>query len=230
MFLDPVLERFVEKRPVAVMARLVAQRALDDEWVDRVFEKHAERQYTRELLFSSVFQLMSVVATGLRPSLHAAVQSHPVSVSLAALYEKANHAEPAVLRQLVLGSATRLVPVQEPFCKHRRALLPGYRLRLVDGNHLPASEKRLKPLRKFRGSALPGQMLVVYDPDLDLVVDLQPGEDAHAHELSLLAQVLPRFEAGDVMVADRNFCTTQVFMKLKELVPSSRGFPSTYRS
>ena len=28
MFLDPVLEKFVEKRPVAVMARLVAQRAL----------------------------------------------------------------------------------------------------------------------------------------------------------------------------------------------------------
>src|ERR1700685_2394900 len=121
------------------MARLVAQRALSDEWVDQVFEEYAERQYTRELLFSSVFRLMTVVATGLRPSLHAAAQSQPVSVSLTALYEKANRAEPEVLRQLVGGSAARLIPVQAPLCKHRGALLPGYRLRLVDGNHLPAS-------------------------------------------------------------------------------------------
>ncbi|MEC4720344.1 transposase [Noviherbaspirillum sp. CPCC 100848] len=30
-------------------------------------------------------------------------------------------------------------------------MVPGYKLRIVDGNHLPASEKRLKPLRGFRG-------------------------------------------------------------------------------
>jgi hypothetical protein len=46
----------------------------------------------------------------------------------------------------------------------------------LDGNHLPASEKRLKPLRDFRGAALPGQSLVVYAPELGLVVDVLPAE------------------------------------------------------
>ena len=39
----------------------------------------------------------------------------------------------------------------------------GYRVRIFDGNHLPASDKRLNALRGFRSAALPGQFLVVFD-------------------------------------------------------------------
>ena len=52
------------------------------------------------------------------------------------------------------------------------ACVPGWRVRIVDGNHLPGSQKRLAPLREHRGAALPGHALVVYDPDLAQVVDL----------------------------------------------------------
>lgn len=105
MALDAVLARFVAACPVAVMARLALQRAISTEWVDAVFEAHRERQYTRELLFSTVVDLMGLVALGLRPSLHAAAQramaTGELGVSLPALYEKVNHTEPAVLRTLV---------------------------------------------------------------------------------------------------------------------------------
>jgi hypothetical protein len=40
-----------------------------------LFEQHRQRQYTRELLFSTVVDLMALVALGLRPSLHAAAQA-----------------------------------------------------------------------------------------------------------------------------------------------------------
>ena len=43
-------------------------------WVDEVFEAHRQRQYPRELLFSTVVELMSLVSLGLRPSLHAAAR------------------------------------------------------------------------------------------------------------------------------------------------------------
>jgi hypothetical protein len=79
-------------------------------------------------------------------------------------------------------------------------LAPGYRTRILDGNHLPASQKRLGPLRDFRGAALPGQSLVVYDPDLDLIVDLEPGEDGHAQERTMLPAVLAR--TGEQEVAE----------------------------
>ncbi len=120
-----------------------------------VFEAHRQRQYARELLFSTVVELTTLVSLGLRPSLHAAARQMPsLPVSLASLHDKVNHTEPGVLRALVRGSAERLAPVMATL--GTPASLPGWRLRVLDGNHLPASEKRLLPLRALRGAALPG--------------------------------------------------------------------------
>ena len=71
-------------------------------------------------------------------------------------------------------------------------------MRVLDGNHLAASQKRLKPLRGFRGAALPGQSLGVYAPEWDLVVDMVPAEDAHAQERALMGPVLERVRAGEL--------------------------------
>jgi IS4 transposase len=174
------------------MARLTLERAISAAWVDDVFEQHRQRQYTREILFSTVVDLMSLVAVGLRPSLHAAAKSSKeLKVSMTALYDKVNHAEPAVMQALVQGSAERLAPVVASLREGVAPWAPGYRVRIVDGNHLPGSQKRLTALRGFRGAALPGQSLVVFDPDLGLVVDLEPCEDGHVQEPSSTSKPSP---------------------------------------
>ncbi len=86
-------------------------------------------------------------------------------------------------------------------------LLPGYRVKIIDGNAIAASEHRLKELREISSAPLPGQSLVVLDPSLMLAVDVFPCEDGHAQERSLFDQVLPTVEEDDVWIADRNFCT-----------------------
>jgi IS4 transposase len=90
------------------------------------------------------------------------------------------------------------------------ASLPGWRVRVLDGNHLPASEKRLAPLRGFRGAALPGQSLVVYDPESGLVTDLVACEDAHASERAAVEPLLDSAQPGELWIADRHFCTRTV--------------------
>jgi len=206
--LDAVVERFIEQSPVTVMAHLTLGRALEAEWIDELFEQHSERQYTRSLLFSTTVDVMSTVAVGLQPSVHAAAKAaKDLSVSITALYDKINRTEPGLVRALVAGSAERLLPVltamqPEPLCS-----VPGYRLRIVDGNHLAASEKRLKPLRGFAGAALPGQFLVVFDPDLGMVLDLIPCEDGHTQERALMGPLLETARPGDLWIADRNFST-----------------------
>lgn len=213
MVLDAVLSRFVEKTPITVMAQLTLQRALDPAWIESIFAAHRDRQYTRKLLFSTTVDLMSVVALGLAPSLHSAAKAREdLEASEAALYEKVNHTEPGVLRALVSGSAERLDPVvREIKGKGTSSLtLRGYRIRVLDGNHLPASEKRLKVLRSFRGAALPGHSLVVYDPDLALVVDMVPCEDAHAQERTLVPDIAQRARPGDLWISDRNFSTNSI--------------------
>ncbi len=67
-----VIERFEKYAPTSLMARTALEHALPAGWIDEVFEQHRLRQYTRELLFSTVIRLMMLVSLGLRSSLHAA--------------------------------------------------------------------------------------------------------------------------------------------------------------
>ncbi len=77
MMMNAVVSHCAKISPLTVMARLALQRALDPAWVDALFERERGAQYQRELLFSTTVELMSVVAVGLRPSLHAAAQAYP---------------------------------------------------------------------------------------------------------------------------------------------------------
>jgi hypothetical protein len=86
-------------------------------------------------------------------------------------------------------------------------LLPGYRVRVLDGNHLAGTEHRVKDLRRYRAAALPGHALVFYDPQWAVATEVIPCEDAYAQERTLLPEVIPMVTAGDCIVADRNFCT-----------------------
>ena len=201
-----VLARFEQSASASVMARTALEHAFPPGWVDAVFEAHRQRQYARELLFSTVVELMTLVVLGLRPSLHAAArQMDGLPVSLASLYDKVNHTEPDVLRGLVQGCAERLAPVMARV--GTRTGLPGFALRVIDGNHLAASEKRLGVLRGHRGAALPGQSVVVYDPDSGLVTDMVAGEDAHQSERALAVALLDRAGPGQLWIADRHYCT-----------------------
>jgi IS4 transposase len=87
-------------------------------------------------------------------------------------------------------------------------LLPGYRVKIIDGNHLRRTQRRIKELGELNAAPLPGHCLVVLDPQLKLAMDVFPCEDAHAQERSLLPEVLQTVERGDLWIADRNFCTT----------------------
>jgi hypothetical protein len=59
----------------------------------------------------------------------------------------------------------------------------------------------------LNAAPLPGQALVVFDPQYRLVVDVLPCEDGHAQERSLLPELLKTVERHDLWIADRNFCT-----------------------
>jgi hypothetical protein len=211
MMLDAIFERFVAGAPTTVMAQLGFERILDPSWLDELFEEYRGRQYERELLFSTMVDIVALVALGLQPSVHAAARSREsLRVSLSALYDKLNHTEPALGRALVKQSAQRLAPVVEQFRKGHTSVCPGYRVRIVDGNCLAPSEKRLKALRKVRSAALPGRSLVVYDPDRCLVIDVLPSEDGHAGERALMAALVLTAMPGELWIGDRAFGTYNI--------------------
>jgi IS4 transposase len=210
MILGDVFERFAQDSPLSVMARGVMENALNPKLVDELFEEVADKQYTKRLLFSSIVDLMSLVVCRIQPAVHAAYQAHAetIDATVQAVYGKLDRTEPATSAALVRSTAARLGPVIDAMGGARPPLLPGYHVRILDGNHLAGTEHRIKELRTLGAGALPGQALVVLDPRLMLATDVVLCEDGHAQERSLLGQVLELVRAKDLWIDDRNFCTT----------------------
>jgi len=209
MLLAPIFDRFVQHSPVSVMVRGTLEHALPAEALDALFERTAQRQYTHELLFSSLVDLMSLVVCGRKPHIQAAFKSQAerMPVTLKSVYEKLQRVEPDISAELVRFSAQRCGPLVRDLEGTREAWLPGYRITIVDGNHLGASEHRIQETRFQSAAPLPGLSLAVLDPALMMVVDVLLSEDGHAQERSLFADLLQQVEANDVWLADRNFCT-----------------------
>ena len=206
--LGPIFERFVERSPFAVMSRAILEHALCPRQLDELFARQAQTQYTRELLFSSVVDLMSLVVTCTYSSVRAAYidEAVDISVSLTAVYNKLQGIEDSVCAELVRHTAARLQPVVAHLGGTLPEVIPGYRMRVLDGNHLAATQHRLPETHHDSAAPLPGQSLVVYEPAWQMATDVILCEDGHAQERSLLDQVLGKIRERDLWLADRNFC------------------------
>jgi IS4 transposase len=209
--LGKVFARFVEKSPISVMVRGTLERVLGAEQLDAWFARTAQKQYTRTVLFSTVYEVLSQVVFRIKPSVRAAYrdQEDKVGASLISLYNKLNGVETHTAAELVRYSAAELTPLIEQLDGARALWLPGYRVKIIDGNCLEASERRLQALHEVQAGPLPGKSLVVYEPMHGLVRDVFLCEDGHAQERSLFGEVLHTVCAGDLWIADRNFCTRE---------------------
>jgi hypothetical protein len=207
-----VLERLMREAPVAVMGRAAMENALSAEAMDKLFGAEAKDQYTRKLLFSTIVGLMCMVVCRIRASVHAAYQkvqsSLPVTVQ--ALYDKLARIEPGICSALVRHVAQRLGAAIEQMGGGLVPWVAGHAVRILDGAHLAATERRLGVLRGSVAGPLPGHCLVVLDPSRMLVTDVIPCEDGHAQERSLTDKILALVRRAEIWLADRNFCTTRI--------------------
>lgn len=211
-FQDPMFRAFATARPIATVTQMVLRRLLDPQEVDRLFDEHAQEQYHRALLFSSLAQLVSGVVLGQQASVNAGYKKlqQQLGVSLTAVYEKLQRVELPVVQQLVRHSYQQAVAVcREVGCVAQHDL-PGYSTRILDGNWLSASEHRLTETRRSTAAPLPGKSLVVYDPRYHAVCDYFALEDAYRQERSGLDAVIQTLERRQLWIADRNFCTLKL--------------------
>jgi hypothetical protein len=207
--LSPIFKSFVDESPVSVMARGMIEYALNPEQLDVWFNSTAKDQYTRDLLFSTVFDIMSKVVCGSYNSVNAAYQAskEDICVSITSIYNKVNGIEPHTSAELVRYVSRQAAPIIENLGGTNPEPLPGFHAKLLDGNCIEKSQHRIKELRGLSAGPLPGKSLVVYDPVMRLPIDVFPSEDGHAQERSLLKKVLSTIEPNDAWIADRNFCT-----------------------
>ena len=112
--LEELIARFEKHAPPGIKARGTLEHALSPGWIDEVFSNSSRKQYTRELLFSTVIGLMSEVTLGFSSSRHsAASRKEDLPVSITALYNKISRTEPDIMRALVQANAKHLSPLME---------------------------------------------------------------------------------------------------------------------
>ena len=209
MLLEAVFGRFLDQSPMTVAVRSTLEYALDATALDALFEHAVGPRQDRQLLFSTCVDLMTAVVCRVKPRIHAAYQAADhIDVSVSAIYRRLARVRTDAGRQLVRHTAQRLEPLLRQAGWANPELLPGYRVKVLDGNHLAHTQRRVKLLRNVIAGPLPGHALVVLDPALGLALDVICCEDAHAQERSHLGPILDTVAARDVWVADRNFCTT----------------------
>lgn len=144
-------------------------------------------------------------------------------MSRVAFYSKINGIEPQVSQALVRYSSKELAPIVEELRGKQPPILPGYRIKIIDGNNIAATEHRLSVLREVEGGPLPGKSLVVLDPMLMLAIDQFPCEDAYTQESALFTQVLKTVDGNDAWVGDRNFCTRMFLVEVAKRKASARN-------
>ena len=214
--IDHVLERYSAVSPLSVMAHVGLQYCFSSATLDSLFDRHRDLGYTQELAFSATVDLMSLVVTGAQRSVRAAYAHRSVGVTLKSVYEKLQHLEPSVSEAMVAETATRAAALILEMKAERAPELPGLRLQILDGNHLAATDRRLRVLRGSYAGPLPGFVIAVYDPTTELVRRVLLCEDGHTQERALLADVLPMVRCGDCWIGDRNFCTTGFLLGIAE--------------
>lgn len=209
MDLSDVFNRFAQQCPVPVMVTATIANVFSDQALDEIFRNNALEQREKDLPFSAVANLMGMVVSRTHKSINAAytAEKDQFDVAIKSVYNKLNGVEPCVSAAVVRETGQKMRETIEQMDAVMPSPLPGYRVKILDGNHFAATQKRLREMRTRRGSPLPGKALVVLDPQYRLMTEVYPSEDGHEQERRILQQIVEDLQPGDVWIADRNFCT-----------------------
>jgi hypothetical protein len=212
-----VLQRFIEKNPLAVMVRCLSGPLMCQE-LDQVFEQQRSQCYEGQLKFSALATTVAEIALGTVENPNQAYKAYheDLRVSKTAYYDKLNHVETAISEGVVRYSARQSATLLKDIGCGEWKVLPGYRCIALDGNHLQKSEKRLGVLRGLCAAGLPGTTVARYDLQSQLFTHAYLIEDAHAHESSVLDRVLADLTPGHLVLADRHFCIVYFLWKMQQ--------------
>lgn len=206
---------FVRDAPLPVMVRSCLEWMLKKAMLEELFEETAQEQYTRELTLSFLVDCVLDVACGIQHSALKALYAHrdQMRATTQAFYAKLRRMEPQISAAVVKQFAELAQQAIASMTAKDEETLFGYRVRIVDGTVLGGrTENRIQPLRFTRAAGLTGMALAVYAPAHKVVRQVILEEDAYTQERALLSRL--EIEAGELWLADRNFCIRSMLFRL----------------
>src|ERR1700739_978989 len=157
MLFSHLLDHLIKRAPLAAMTRMLLERSLDAEHINTLFEQSAKKQYTRIFLFSDIVALMCMVVTRIQRSPKAAYDTYKEvlpKISFVSFYNKLKRIDLSTMSALIHDNSLRLGAVIDELKANLTPLIPGFQTRIVDGNAIAATDRRLKELRDIESAPL----------------------------------------------------------------------------
>lgn len=209
------LAPFLRRAPVPVLVRSCLEWMTAQAELNTLFDDTAQDQYTRSLTLEFLADLLLDVACGIRPSAHAALQARreQMDITRQAFYAKLARME-LPISEAVAARFAELADTVMAHCQFTGIEpIPGFTARVLDGCQLGGrTEHRIAPLRNTRAAGLTGHALAVYACARRTVNQLVLDEDAYTQERVMVPPV--KITAGEVWIADRNFCVLSFLFRL----------------
>nr|WP_234015370.1 transposase [Burkholderia sp. BE12] len=213
------MERFVEQSPMTIMARLVLQCALHDDWVGAAAGggDEPDGESIREALFAVAVDAIAAIAAWQRMPDAVGTVAPGFGAAVTALHDCMSRWRSGWGRALVSDSVDLLLPVAAMRDVDGARAVDGMRLRVLDGA-AEACAPRADGCGCGRACDDPARdaaaggarVLPVYDPDLGMIVDLLPCERGRAHERAFVGALLETVRPGELWIVDGRFDTDAI--------------------
>ena len=185
-----------------------------ERFLDSVFQRYRGRSYEGTLRFASLTHLIADALLEHRGSANQAFEraneNDILDVSMQAAYGKLRRI-PISLSNGFLAEGTlhlrELLPIpKSPVPKSLRT----FKLIVIDGKKIKNAAKRLKPVRKVKGSVLGGKVLAALSLESGLAIAMNAHPDGEANDAplvpGLLSQVHDVVKGTKLFIEDRQFC------------------------
>ncbi|MFA8388888.1 type II toxin-antitoxin system Phd/YefM family antitoxin [Burkholderia ubonensis] len=200
---------------MTIMARLVLQCALHDDWIDGVAGTGDEPdgEAIREALFALAVDAIVAIAarqpgSGRPPHAFDGGAAAGFGPAVAALHDCMSRLRAGWGRALVKDSVELLLPATASRPREWSRSTGGMRLRVLDGG-MPCGHDAAgcgcgcgNPGREAAAHA---RVLPVYDPDLGMIVDLLPHERGRMHERAFAGALREAVQPGELWIIDGRF-------------------------
>ncbi|GAB7537862.1 type II toxin-antitoxin system Phd/YefM family antitoxin [Burkholderia sp. 3C] len=216
-----VLERFVEHSPMAIMARLVMQCAVDDQWLDAVDAAgESDHEPVREALLACVAHALTAIGGQRRAALGTG-SIHPAmpadfAPAVLALHDRVSRLRAGWGRTLLKDGTALLMPLATRRAAEWADAAGGLRVRVLDGCAMepglactPSADGCIHgfPADESGGGPAADIALPVYDPEFGLLIDLVPYERGRLYERAFAVSLIESVEPGELWIVDGHFGT-----------------------
>ncbi|WP_175904107.1 type II toxin-antitoxin system Phd/YefM family antitoxin [Burkholderia seminalis] len=214
-----IVERFVEQSPMTIMARLVLQCALHDDWIGAAADAGDEPdgESIREALFAVAVDAMAAIAARQRMPDAGPSVAPGLGAAVTALHDCMSRWRSGWGRALARDSVDLLFPVASVRGIDAARAVDGMRLRVLDGfgdacapraDGCDCGRACDDPARDAAAGG--ARVLPVYDPELGMIVDLLPCERGRSHERAFVGALLETVRPGELWLIDGRFDTDAI--------------------